>query len=494
VAWAAVRAVAATERRTGLRALLLFGVLFGLVAGLVLGTVALGARTAGAYPRLTDAVDLDDVRVQVPVDQPGLVAAVPTLPDVRTAWMTYGWVARVEGPALRFVSLGAGLDQPPDLVRPVVVEGRAPAPDAADEVMISEPLAEASDLRVGTAVTVRILTLDQIARFGSGVGDPKGPILRLWVVGIARMPAWGGPLSEALTSPAFAQRYRGTAASRPAFVRLDDTPGAADRFAQAYAAAAAEAPPSQLAALLPPRVYRPRADGDPAARAAERILVVGLTIFAAVLAAGGLLVVGQGLLRHHAAHRASQEVERALGLTPGERVAARLGAAAPAAVVAAVLAGAIGMAAGTLQPLGSQARFEPEPGFRAPWEVAVGGRWSRRWRSSRWWRWPPRPPDDAPAPPPGPPAPAARPGPRWGPRRSSGCAWPCGATAARWRCRPGPPWQWRASSPRSRSARASRCCCPIRCARGMPPTSRWRTPRRSTWPSWSATPAWRRCR
>ena len=120
-------------------------------------------------------------------------------------------------------------------------------------------------------------------------------------------------------------------------------------------------------------MYRPRADGDPAARAAERTLVVGLTIFAAVLAAGGLLVVGQGLLRHHAAHRASQEVERALGLTPGERVAARLGAAAPAAVVAAVLAGAIGMAAGTLQPLGSQARFEPEPGFRAPWEVAVGG-------------------------------------------------------------------------------------------------------------------------
>ena len=99
-AWNAVRAVAAAERRTGLRALLLFGVLFGLVAGLVLGTAALGARTADAYPRLTDAVDLDDVRVQVPADQPGLVAAVPTLPDVRTAWMTYGWVARVEGLSL----------------------------------------------------------------------------------------------------------------------------------------------------------------------------------------------------------------------------------------------------------------------------------------------------------------------------------------------------------------------------------------------------------
>ncbi len=368
-----MRAVAAAERRTGLRALLLFGVLFGLVAGLVLGTAALGERTAGAYDRLADAVGLDDVRLQVPVDQPGLAAAVQTLPHVRRAWLTDQWVVRIEGAALRFASLGAGADQPPDLVHPVLVAGRAPAPDAADEIMISEPLAEASDLRVGTAVTLRILTVDQIARLGSGVGDPQGPVLRMWVVGIARMPGWGGPLSDVLAGPAFARRYADTASSHPAFVRLDDTPGAADAFAQAYADAAAAAPPSVLAAYLPPQVFRPRADGDPAARAAERTLVVGLTIFAAVLAAGGLLVVGQGLLRHHAAHRSSQTVERALGLTPGERVTARLGAAGPAAVVAAVLAGALGMAAGTLQPLGSQARFEPEPGYRAPWDVALGG-------------------------------------------------------------------------------------------------------------------------
>ena len=249
-----MRAVAAAERRTGLRALLLFGVLFGLVAGLVLGTVALGARTAGAYPRLADAVGLDDVRVQVPADQPGLAAAVPTLPDVRTRVddLRLGRARRGPGAAVRLARRGPRPAARPGA--PGARAGRAPAPDAADEIMISEPLAEASDLRVGTAVTIRILTLDQIARFGSGVGDPKGPILRLWVVGIARMPGWGGPLSEALASPAFAQRYRDTAASRPAFVRLDDTPDAADRFARAYAAAAAEAPPSQLAAFLPPQV------------------------------------------------------------------------------------------------------------------------------------------------------------------------------------------------------------------------------------------------
>jgi len=115
-----VRAVAAAERRTGLRSLLLFGALFGLVAGLVLGTAALGERTASAYDRLADAVGLDDVRLQVPADQPGLAAAVPTLPHVRRAWLTDGWVVRVEGAALRFATLGAGADQPPDLVHPVL--------------------------------------------------------------------------------------------------------------------------------------------------------------------------------------------------------------------------------------------------------------------------------------------------------------------------------------------------------------------------------------
>ena len=92
-----------------------------------------------------------------------------------------------------------------------------------------------------------------------------------------------------------------------------------------------------------------------------------------MLAAGGLLVVGQGLLRHHAAHRASQEVERALGLTPGERVAARLGAAAPAAVVAARARGGDRDGGGHVAAAGQPGPVRAGAGVPAPWEVAVGG-------------------------------------------------------------------------------------------------------------------------
>ncbi len=391
MAWAAVRAVARAERRTGVAGLVLMGVLFGIVTGVVLGTVALAGRTASAYDRLVDAVGLDDARVQVATDrsgllfrtndsvqvatdQPQLVAAVPRLPGVREAWVSYSWVAQVEGPSLRFVTIGAGVEQPPDMIHPVVVAGRAP--EKVDELLIGEPLAEQGGVHVGSVVTLKMLTLRQVSMFDVGFGEPDGPTVRMTVVGVGRMPAWGGALAGALATPAFAQRYSGYAAARPAFVRLTADPGAAQAFTRGFAAAAAAADqlaPSAAAPHLPHTVALPRTDVDPAVAAAEQALVVGLAVFAAVLGAGGLLVVGQGIARHHGARRAPQLVEAVLGMGRADRVAARVLAAAPAAAVAAVLAGAITVAAGLLEPLGSQARFEPEPGFRPDWGVAVVG-------------------------------------------------------------------------------------------------------------------------
>src|SRR5690606_1179279 len=105
--------------------------------------------------------------------------------------------------------------------------------------------------------------------------------------------------------------------------------------------------------------------------AAENAIVLGLAVFALVVGAGGALVVGQGLVRHQAGGRAAQRVERALGMTTAERVAARVLAAVPAALLVTAITLAGGIAAGALEPLGSQARFEPVPGFRMPWAVLV---------------------------------------------------------------------------------------------------------------------------
>ena len=117
----------------------------------------------------------------------------------------------------------------------------------------------------------------------------------------------------------------------------------------------------------------PTSGVDPTVRAAQLVLLVGLVAFAVVVGLGGLLVVAQGLLRHHGARRDAQRIERALGLTLVERAVARVLAGALGSAVAAVVGAVVALGAGLVEPLGSQARFEPAPGFRPPWTIALLG-------------------------------------------------------------------------------------------------------------------------
>ncbi|MDN5859440.1 MAG: hypothetical protein L0H84_12535 [Pseudonocardia sp.] len=364
----ALRAVARAQRRV--RGLFLLAALAGTVGAMVAGAAALAERSATAYPRLVAQVGLDDARVLVPADQPELAGAVPRMPGVVHAWTTSAWVARVAGRSVAYISLGAGTDRPADLVRPVVVAGRAPDPAVVDEVLVGEPVAERHGVRVGDELRLELLTLPQIALFDVGFGNPDGPAVTLRVVGVGRMPAWGGALSNAWASDAFARTSASTAAAHAVFARPAGPAGAA-ACADAYLAAAGAAPPSVAARHLPPEVALPTSEVDPSIEAAEGAIVIGLAVLALVVAGGGALVVGQGLVRRHAAGRAAQQVELALGMTAGERVAARVLAAVPAAGLATAIALAGGVAAGLLEPLGSQARFEPTPGFRMPWPVLL---------------------------------------------------------------------------------------------------------------------------
>ena len=108
-------------------------------------------------------------------------------------------------------------------------------------------------------------------------------------------------------------------------------------------------------------------------RAAQAVLLAGLVVFGVVVGLGGLLVVAQGLLRHHGGRRHVQRIERALGMTLVERAVARVLAGGVGALAAGVAGATVALASGLVEPLGSQARYEPAPGFRAPWAVALGG-------------------------------------------------------------------------------------------------------------------------
>jgi hypothetical protein len=365
---------ARAELRVRWRGLVTLGLLLGLVGGVVLASVAVADRTATAYSRLVAAVGLDDARVLVPAGRPAVADALPRLPGVVQSWVAGLWVARVEGPDVRYVFVVGGPGRPADLVHPVVIAGRAPHDDDPLEVLVSEPAA--ADLRVspGDSLRLHLLTPDEVRRFDVGSDEPSGSTVRVRVAGIARAPVWGGPLSGVVTTPAFARAHQRETGALAGFARLADIgPDARKRFAEAVAAVYAAGSPVDRNAYPRPDPTFPTSQVDGSMTAARTVLVGALVIFGAVLGVGGFLVVGQGLVRHHAVRPESQHVERALGMTRGERAAARAVAGSVGALVAGLVAVSIALAAGLLEPLGSLARFEPSPGFRPPWAIAVLG-------------------------------------------------------------------------------------------------------------------------
>ncbi len=371
VAWGAVRLTARAELRLGWRGLVGLGLLLGLVGGIVLATAAVAERTATAYARLVVAVGLDDARVLVPVARPAVADALPRLPGVVESWVADTWFGRVEGPAVRYVSVVGGPGRPAGLVHPVVVAGRAPHDDDPQEVLVSEPTA--ADLRLAPGDTVTMLLLAPHDG-GAGAGEPHGTVVQLRVTGVARAPAWGGPLTDMLVTPAFARAHPAEVRARAGFARLADTgPAARTRFADAVAEVHAASGPAGRDPIPRPEPLFPTSQADGSVDTARTVLVGGLAIFGVVLGLGGFLVVGQALVRHHGARPQTQQIERALGMTRGERAAAQAAAGSVGAVVAGLVAALVVLAAGLLEPLGSLARFEPAPGFRPPWAIALLG-------------------------------------------------------------------------------------------------------------------------
>ena len=297
------------------------------------------------------------------------------MPGVTASWTPVAWIAQINTPAVRFVSLSGGPDHPPGLAEPVVVAGRAPRADAANEILVSEPTAADLDMHVGDEVILRLLLAEEIARFSQGFGQPDGGFARVTVVGVARAPAWADPVTDLIVTPAFARRHAADVSARGVFVRLASTdPAARDAFAAALVDAyAADPDTSPLDGLLRPQPAFPTSGIDPTVRAAQVVLLAGLVVFGVVVGLGGLLVVAQGLLRHHGGRRHVQRIERALGMTLVERAVARVLAGGVGALAAGVAGAAVALASGLVEPLGSQARYEPAPGFRPPWAVALGG-------------------------------------------------------------------------------------------------------------------------
>ena len=231
---AAVWTLARARLRARWRSLLGLALLVGVASGAVVAAAIGACRTDTAYARLLEATRADHVEVEVGgFEDPGFMDRVE-LPQVARLGLEsvallapampgdpreYKWGTRlismigVDGRVGRTVN------------RPLVVAGRRPDPDRADEVGISESLARRWGCgrvgRCGRAAAVR-----QVLSLLAGEEVmPAGPALALQVAAVQRLPndvSIGAQASEgfiALT-PAFYRAYRDRVATFPPAARV----------------------------------------------------------------------------------------------------------------------------------------------------------------------------------------------------------------------------------------------------------------------------------
>jgi hypothetical protein len=374
IAGGAIFSVARRELRRHWRMLVALGVLAGFVGAPVVGALVLARRTATAYPRLAQAMQIEDVHVRV--RDRADAQAVRQLPGVRSTWTGELSVGRLAGDNVVYAGVLSGSTPVGGLSRPVVVAGRAPDPRTASEVLLNEEYARRLRVGPGDSFRISMLTPDEIEQFDTGFGAPDGPTLLLTVTGIARAPATGATSAPIIATPTFSTTYGDALAAGPiVFVRLEHGTASIPAFKAALARLNRAEPRASNEDDVDFTAFTANYPSEETERldAASRVLVTGLLVFGGVALLAGIVLCVLAFARHQATGSTTQRIESVVGLTRGERTLARVLPALLAALVAAVLTFAGGVAAGRFEPLGALHRNEPRPGWAPNWGFVVAG-------------------------------------------------------------------------------------------------------------------------
>jgi hypothetical protein len=351
------------------RSLAVLALLVAVTGGTVLASVTGARRGESVLDRL--AARTRPATAVVLPNQPGFdwnrIRALPEVEALTT------FMLGLQFPVDQIPPSDSGLGFPPgddEVTRtievPVLLAGRLPDADRADEALITPQFSRHYRLGVGDAVTAHLFTPQQVAaasKLDQDPGTPQGPTVRIRIVGVG-IPYWGhdlpGSTGGLLPSPGFAKQYRANFyddanSFTNALVRLRGGEAALPAF-QAHLAAVTG-----------------RGDIDvwnlPAGQRQEQRFLSfqarSLLAFGGAALVAALFLVGQALARTTAANMADLQVLQALGMTPREAVLAASGGPAVAAVAGAAVAAAGAAVASIWFPIGSAALEESSPGFDA---------------------------------------------------------------------------------------------------------------------------------
>jgi hypothetical protein len=375
-----VSTLARVEVRRRWVAVVALAVLIGLAGGVVIAAVSGAERTRQALPeflrynRPEDAAvaNLDDLP---PEEHEALAREITALPMVvdaaRAAFVLLSEVeperpSSDQAPRLSpVVVIDGGYYQ--RMARPLIVAGRHPRPDRAEEVAIDESLAARRGLAPGDTFDVRVHSAEQLEPALSGEAEGSGDrLVSLTVTGIERQPfdLSAVPASSLQSeddsvylTPAFWERYGDGIATLGSFlvVRLEEGAESVAAFEEAV-----------LDLTGGEAFVEPGAQdlvGMPAVQQAIDVQAGALVAFGGLTALVSFLIAGQAVSREVAQAGADHAVLRSLGITRGQLVGASLCRAGVVGLAAAGLAVGTAVVASPLAPIGLARQAELDPGF-----------------------------------------------------------------------------------------------------------------------------------
>lgn len=398
----AVLLLVRAESRHRVPALLALALLVAIVAAVLVAGTAGARRTASVLERFDERTVVSDVEVLGlspalagdPAEGVELAEALSAVEGVDGAAVASGFPLGVseEEYFMVYSSLDGSMYTAMD--RPLVDEGRLPAPDAPDEIAINRGSAEDLGLEVGDVVTGPTLTPEGLqAVFTTGefegfVGLP----LELRVVGLItrgrdlpdRASSFG---THAIASPAFAATYGDEVGSYVTEVHLRSADPSPALLRQLTDAAQQQVGEFEIDVTTVGETWRDSASDT------YHTLALIITAFTALAAAAGLLVLLQALSREVSMAGRHDPVARGLGMTRRARVGVAAVPALMAVGVGLVVGLLLGLSASGLFPVGRALDAEVDPGISLDSlavlatvviVLAVAGAWTLRaaWRTT----------------------------------------------------------------------------------------------------------------
>ncbi len=361
--WLWVRA----DLRRRWRSWVVLGLLAGISVGLACAGVAGARRTQRALPTYARAARVPDAAVLAndPAFDATKRAAVARLPEVKAAYpfvVPFGLqTAKPKGlePGLVPASRASG----PEMVG-VIVAGRLPDPNRADEIVVNENVRDRYDLDIGSMIT--LVQPRPTAALGIPPGfmppEPRAIRQRLRVVGISHSP---DNELDSMPSSGFYASYR-TSLVGPVNQFIDLRHGMADlrRFQ------------TDVQKIVGHPVNVPSGAelfGTKKISEVSDVEQGGLLLFALTVLLGAGALVGQALVRAVTAGASELPVWRAMGADRRVAVPGLVLPASVTAVVGAVTAIAVAIVLSPRFPIALTRNFDLDIGIHADWAVLAGG-------------------------------------------------------------------------------------------------------------------------